>query len=218
MISGVFGLPGVGKSIFCAYMANLAISKKPIPIKGHFSSYNKVYTNFPCAGCYRLDFENLGRVLLHDCLIIVDEIQLFADSRNFRSFPQELSDWFSLHRKFHVDFVYCSQSYDTMDRRIRSLTDTLYMIDRWLFFVRVRPILQYMRIEKGSISEGYELEKNTKSMLYFPRKLYGYVDTDALVRALPLALDTSEFWDNVISYDFPSLWKPKANEKKALTS
>lgn len=215
MISGIFGLPASGKSIFSAYVAHLAVLHKPIPVKGHFDSYYKVYTNFPCSGCYKLNFDDLGNRLFSDCLIIIDEIQLFADSRNYKNFSSELSNFLSLHRKFHVDIIYCSQSYDTMDKRIRSLTDTLYYIDRWLFgLIRIRPIKAYFRV-LGTIQEGYEMGSNKDALFYIPSRLYGYVDTDALLKNMPSVLPDSDYWDSLISYDFPVYAQPYS--KKTVT-
>lgn len=107
MISGVFGLPGSGKSLLLSYLAYRAVNGKSINIKGfHIQNfkYARVYTNFPCDGAYKLDFETLGNAHYHDCLIMCDEIQLFADSRNFKNFGDNLKYFFSMHRHDKVDF------------------------------------------------------------------------------------------------------------------
>ena len=88
--------------------------------------------------------------------MLIDEIQLFADSRNFKTFGDNLKYFFSMHRHDKIDIVYASQSFDNVDKRIRSLTDRLYYVDIWLFnTVRVRQIQSYFDVSHGSINEGY---------------------------------------------------------------
>ena len=89
MISGLFGLPGSGKSLLLSYLSYRASIGKSLNYHGfHIQNfdYQYVFTNFPCDGCYSLDFDTLGNVYYHDCLMVCDEIQLFADSRNYRNF------------------------------------------------------------------------------------------------------------------------------------
>ena len=76
--------------------------------------------------------------------MLCDEIQLFADSRNFKNFGDNLKFWFSVHRKLGVDFIYATQSFDSVDKRIRSLTDRIYYVDKWSFnMIRCREIVTY---------------------------------------------------------------------------
>ena len=52
-VIGVFGLPGMGKTSFLTKVAQLNLRGKSymgIPV------HEKVFTNFECAGCYKLDF------------------------------------------------------------------------------------------------------------------------------------------------------------------
>ena len=86
MITGVFGLPGAGKTTFLTWLTLRALRKKPLYI-GHLGfkkmigecrTYDKVYSNVPIDGTYKLTFEHLGKVDFSDCLIIIDE----ADYQN----------------------------------------------------------------------------------------------------------------------------------------
>lgn len=190
MISAVFGLPGSGKSLILSYMAYRATHGKSINFHGfHVSNfkYARVYTNFPCDGAYKLDFETLGNVKYEHCLMLCDEIQLFADSRNFKTFGDNLKYFFSMHRHDHIDFVYASQSFDNVDKRIRSLTDRLYYVDPWLFnTIRVREILSFFDVSRGSISEGYEYARGINTKYFFASRLYKYNDTYAKIKEVPL--------------------------------
>lgn len=189
MISGIFGLPGSGKSLLLSYLAYRSTHNKSLNFKGfnvQTHKYARVYTNFPCDDAYKLDFDTLGNVYYHDCLMLCDEIQLFADSRNFKTFGDNLKYFFSMHRHDRIDFVYASQSFDNVDKRIRSLTDRLYYVDPWLFnTIRVREILSYFDVYHGNINEGYEYARGFNTKYFFARRLYKYNDTYAKIKEQP---------------------------------
>lgn len=148
MIKGVFGLPRSGKTTYLAKLAKQAIKKG-----------RKVYTNFYCKGCYTLDFDSLGVCDYSDCLILIDEISLFCDCRSFKNYSDNHKYFFALHAHYNCDIVYCSQSYMDCDKKIRNVTDSLYQITPWYFGTsRVRPIQKQFIIERGSISEFYEVK------------------------------------------------------------
>lgn len=200
MISALFGLPGAGKSLCLGYIAYRAVNGKSINFHGFNISttkYARVYTNFPCEGAYKLDFELLGKADYNNCLMLIDEIQLFADSRNFKSFGDNLKWFFSLHRKMHIDILYCSQSFDNVDRRIRTLTDRLYYIDKWLFgTIRIRGIMSYFDVSHGNINEGYSYCSGFNTKYFFAKRLYKYNDTYHRIKELPLIAAPSDKWSD----------------------
>lgn len=195
MISLLFGLPGSGKSLLLSYIAYRAVNKKKINFHGFhistvgtlsgFKEYETVYTNFPCEGAYKLDFEQLGYVDYHNCLMLIDEIQLFADSRNFKNFGDNLKLFFSLHRKFKCDIVMCSQSLSAVDARLRSLTQRLYYIDSLGKFIRVREIISYFDVNK-TIQEGYDYAGGFNTKYFYAPRLYRYNDTFCKIKELDL--------------------------------
>lgn len=189
MISLIMGLPGSGKSLLLSYIAFRAVSGKKINFRGFdissFKSYDKIYTNFPCDGCYKLDFERLGYDNYHDCLMLIDEVQLFADSRNFKNFGDNLKYFFSLHRKFRIDIVICSQSHSAVDARLRSLTHKLYYIDSMGKFIRVREIKCFFDVH-GTIQEGYEYASGFNTKYFYAPRLYKYNDTYCLIKEIDL--------------------------------
>ena len=176
MISLLFGLPGSGKSTLASYIGYRAVNKKTINFHGfHISSigdlpdfeeYETIYTNFPLSGAYQLDFDTLGYVNYHHCLMLIDEVQLFADSRNFRNFGENLKWFFSMHRHSCIDIVMCTQSLSAVDARIRSLTQRLYYIDNFGMFIRVREILSYFDVNR-TIQEGYEYARGFNTKYFF---------------------------------------------------
>lgn len=202
MISAIFGLPGVGKSLILSWMGARAIQGKSINVHGfscgYFDKYERVYTNFPLEGAYKLDFELLGLADYKNCLILIDEIQLFADSRNFKNFGDNLTNFFSQHRKDKIDLVWCSQSYKNTDLRIRSVTDRLYYLDRGLFnLLRVRAINSYFRVN-GDIQEGYQYCSGFNTKYFIPSTMYKYCDTWSKMKSLINRPAPSELWLNPV--------------------
>ena len=184
MISAVIGLPGVGKSLLCSYLGHRFIEGKSMNFHGFFvqrdSRGDTLYTNFPCSGAYKLDFDKLGISDYKDCCMICDEIQLFADSRNFKTFGDNLTEWFTTHRKDHIDFIYCTQDFSMVDKRIRAVTDRIYYVDRIAFgLIRVRELLADMDLH-GSLGWSYFYSSTPK--LFIPRTMYKYNDTDFKLR------------------------------------
>lgn len=165
MIIGVFGLPRTGKTTYLCSLAQKSI-KKGI----------KVYTNFYCKGCYTLDFDSLGLYDYSDCLILIDEISLFCDSRSWKTYAGHTKYFMALHGHYGVKLVYCSQSYDDCDKKIRNLTDSLYQITDWHFGIsRVRSIDKRFIIEDGKIQEYYEVCGLGQFLLR--KKWYKYFDS-----------------------------------------
>ena len=105
MIRCIFGLPGSGKSTYLARIARQNIRRGV-----------KVYSNFFIAGTYTLDFDRLGLDDYSDCVMLIDEISLFCDSRDWKKFTPAAKYFFTNHRHYNVDIYVCSQSYEDMDR------------------------------------------------------------------------------------------------------
>lgn len=186
MISGVFGLPGSGKSLFLGLIAQRAVEGKSINFKslslGTLRRYKYVYTNFFCKGCYKLDYDKLGFVNYSDCLILVDEIMLLSDARDYRKFTDNLKFFYSEHRKSNCDFIYASQSYDDVDKKIRVRTQRFYYIDLWFWnFSRVRQIDFYFDVSHGKINEGYSYAPPVTNFYFWRPHYYENIDTKEMI-------------------------------------
>lgn len=186
IISGIFGLPGSGKSLFLGLIAQRAVKGKNINYHGlslgTLRKYKYVYTNFKCDGCYKLDYDKLGILNYSDCLILVDEIMLLSDSRDYKKFTDNLKFFYSEHRKSNCDFIYASQSYDDVDKKIRNRTQQLYYIDHWLLeFSVVRRIEYYFDVYHGKINEGYRYAPPITDFHFWRPKYYKYIDSYELV-------------------------------------
>ena len=184
MISGIIGLPGNGKSTLLSYLAYRAVHGKSLNVKGfHISKfkYARVYTNFPCPGAYKLDFSLLGKADFNNCIMFCDEIQLLADCRNYKNFGDEFTEFFSMHRHDKIDFVYCTQMYDGIDKKIRLITDKYYKVDMIFNFIRCRQVIQYSEVVRGHWSEGYEYSRGLNTHYFFAPLYYKYNDTYAKI-------------------------------------
>ena len=153
MISGFFGLPGVGKTSFLAKIAALENKR----IAKNKSKYQRVYTNFFCRDCYCLNFQDLGKYDMSDSLILIDEITLEADSRDFKQFTRNLKQFFILHRHYNCDIVYFTQQYDGVDKKIRDLTYDLWYVKKIACWTMARRIYRCLDINEDTkeIVQGY---------------------------------------------------------------
>ena len=156
MVIGVFGLPGMGKTSFLTKCAQKCLHGKSfmgLPVHKH------VFTNFECRGCYKLDFDKLGLYQFEDALILIDEIMLLADARNFKTFPEHLKYFFSHHRHYNTTVLFCSQYWTDCDKRIRGVTDRYYLITKSNFFplTIIKPIIRDFGVNHGTIEDGYFL-------------------------------------------------------------
>lgn len=71
-------------------------------------------------------------------VILVDEINLLWDNRNFKSFGKDIQEYFRLQRHYKHIFIGFSQTYDC-DKKIRDLADNLLICRRFLrIFVRTK--------------------------------------------------------------------------------
>ena len=113
MITGIFGLPGSGKSTFLAQLA-----------KRYQKMGYRVFINedFPVDGCYLYSWSDVGKFDMSNSVVLIDEVSLYADNRDFKQFHKALKQFFILHRHYHIDIVWCTQQFDGVDRKIRELT------------------------------------------------------------------------------------------------
>lgn len=159
MVSGYFGLPGCGKTTFLAKMATQELRR----IRHGKSKYNKVLTNFYCVGCYKFDFKQLGSYLIEDALILIDEITLYADSRDFKTFSHKIKEFFLMHRHYNNDIVYFTQHYNNVDKKIRDITFELWFVStgRFLPISKAKRIFRTLDIceQTHEIVNGYRFAK-----------------------------------------------------------
>lgn len=199
LISGVFGLPGSGKSMFLAAAADSAIHHKKFVVGGnilHYGDYDSILTNFPFDGCGQFNFDFLGKYAYERTLFLIDEMMMYADSRNFKSFSDDLKFFFSQHRKMHCEIIWSSQSYDDTDKKIRGLTDKYFYCRRSALasFSFVSPINSYLRVEDGAIKSGYELGHPIMTKILYLPKYWKMVDSYQIIGHKEMEKAKIEMW------------------------
>lgn len=192
MISGYFGLPGSGKSTFLTMLAQKELRR----IRRGRSKYKRVFTNFYCDGCYRLDYADLGSYNIEDSLVLLDEITLDADSRNFKQFDLPHKQFFLLHRHYGVDVIYFTQQYDAVDKKIRDNTQELWYVKKFLWWSNAKRIYRILDINEQTkeIVQGYRFPNFVERIFFHPRKgcfrplYYKYFDSYERIPLPPLEL------------------------------
>lgn len=198
-ISLIFGLPRCGKTTYLTYAARRALRGKRLSCGfafwktriGDFAPYDRVYTNFPVQGCYKLNFDALGLEQYENCLLVIDEIMLLCDSREWKNYSAHLRDFMALHGHYRVDILAASQSYKDCDLRIRNLAERLLWIQKVGAFSRISPIKKSWAIEE-TIEESYTLAPAVASKFIYRPAVYKYFDSFA---APKLADNTALMWD-----------------------
>ena len=150
MITGYFGLPGCGKSTFLAKFARQYINQG-------YPVY--VLAESPVDGCYLIHWQDIGRYDMSDSVILIDEVSLYADNRDYREFTRILKQFFVLHRHYHCDIIWFTQQYDGVDRKIRELTTCLYYVrsaGRLSYAVRIDRFI-HVEKEQKEICVGYKI-------------------------------------------------------------
>lgn len=122
-VSIYFGLPGCGKTTLLAFFALKAVRS---------GRYLNVYSNVTCSipGVTLIDNDCIGQFELRDCLLLIDEATLFADSRDYKNFSKGRLSYFLMHRHRNADIILFTQQWDGVDRKIRTITDRVYYIKK----------------------------------------------------------------------------------------
>ena len=120
-VSLFFGLPGCGKTTILTKLAYDAVRSR---------RYKNVFSNVPLSICgvTYLDNSCIGKYILEDGLILIDEASLYADSRDHANFSKGQLSFFLMHRHFNVDIYLFTQQWDGVDRKIRVITDRVYYV------------------------------------------------------------------------------------------
>ena len=156
MVIEIHGFPGSGKTTVLTMIAQNALKGRSVL---GLPKTKQVFTSFACSGCYKLDFFQLGKLHFHDCLILVDEISLYADNRNFRNFSTDLLEFFKLHRHDNISLVWCSQDSSDADKKIRGVTEKLFIIDAYGPFTAIKPIEKWHSVSGGEPNPKYRLAR-----------------------------------------------------------
>lgn len=115
----VFGKKGSGKSTYLVKLAYQHIRKGWL-----------IYTNmdeFTLPGVRHIDIQHVGDfVPPANSLLLLDEVGMIWDSRDFKKFRPCVRDFFKLQRHYHVKVYMASQTFD-VDKKLRDLTDGMFL-------------------------------------------------------------------------------------------
>lgn len=171
MISLYFGLPRCGKTTLLARFASRSC-RKGITVYGNIplAVPNYIYIDNSC----------IGKYMLQDCLILIDEGTLFANSRNYKTFSDELTSFFLLHGHYRADIIIFTQQWDGLDKRIRVITDKVYyvykppILGRWITrFYRVPYGIIIPDPKKSDSEKLGEIVQGYCKPSFFQRVLFG---------------------------------------------
>lgn len=153
----IFGKKGSGKSTMLCKLA-LQYQKK-----GYI-----IYTNMMdmCISDVRLiDAEKLGEFIPEPkSCILLDEVGMLYDNRDFKKFKPEVRDFFKLQRHYSCVVYLASQSFD-IDKKLRDLTDRMYLVTAitpWLSLSR--PISKRIGLVEASSQGESRIVENLKFM------------------------------------------------------
>ncbi len=115
----MFGKKGSGKSCTLAKLASVALKKGMI-----------VYSTIPIRGTFLFNAFDFGKFEFEPySLILIDEVNMVWDNRNYKNFPQYTQDLFRTQRHFHLTIYMFSQSFDC-DKKLRDLCDGLFLVKK----------------------------------------------------------------------------------------
>lgn len=157
MIRAINGLPGYGKNVYATYLAkkhfkrtNFILFRIIRRVKHEPIYINNVYTTYPVLLKKFSKKNNIysNKITLYDLdnsykfqkdsFIVIDEVQGFYDSEEYRDFPKSIATFNQFHRHFDIkDIIYISQHPSRIVKKLRNLISEY---DKIRVFIRI-PIL-----------------------------------------------------------------------------
>lgn len=127
----VFGKKGVGKSL-SMQKDILKHQKRGWKVYADSNTSIKSVTMIDASKIHTYSFPR-------NSLIVIDEINLLWDNRDFKKFDKNIQDWFREQRKKGIKIIAYSQTFDC-DKKLRDLTDRLAIQRK---FMRVWTVRRY---------------------------------------------------------------------------
>lgn len=191
-VSLFFGLPGAGKTTLLCYQAKKAIKS---------GRYRNIYSNVRLAmfGVTYIDNTCIGKYNLCDCLLLIDEATLFADSRAYKEFGKDRLQYFLEHRHYNCDIILFTQQWDGVDRKIRVITDRVYYVYKGIFLGHW--FTRYYRIPYGIIIPNPRKDQGEK----LGDIVQGYCKPNILVRLFSPWIYRPAYYHYFDSWERPEL-------------
>lgn len=156
----VFGKKGSGKTTYLTKTC-LKYLKKGRP----------VYSTVPIPGAYYFNPEDIGFYSIpSESVILIDEVGMVWDSRDFKGFKKEYRNYFKLQRHYHHTVYLFSQSFD-IDKKLRDLTDSMYLIRSHFNFLsvarRINKCITIVHSDSGTGESHLADDMQFDSLLFF---------------------------------------------------
>lgn len=122
----IFGKKGSGKTTLITKLAYKAYkSGRPV--------FSTIYTPFS----QQFDVQLIGEYVFPErSVVLIDEVGMIWDNRNFKQFRTDVRDYFKLQRHYKNTVYLFSQSFD-VDIKLRNLTDHMYLVKCYFGFISV---------------------------------------------------------------------------------
>ena len=161
MISCISGLPGMGKNVYATYLAKNHFKHENNPIKRfirklkHQDIYiNNVYSSYPIILNKRKkiysnlitlnDLDNKHR-FINNAVIIIDEVQSFYDSDEYKKFPKKIAVFNQFHRHFGIkDIYYISQHPSRIVKKLRNVACKFTKIRKFIIIPFINLGIMYI--------------------------------------------------------------------------
>lgn len=122
----VFGKKGAGKTTYLCKLTQQYLKKG-----------RPVYSTEYIPGAYKIDPEDVGVVQFPpESVILMDEVGMIYDNRQYKSFKTSTRDYFKLQRHYKHTVYLFSQTFD-IDIKLRTLTDKMYLLVNYFGFFTV---------------------------------------------------------------------------------
>lgn len=164
MITIISGIPGVGKNVYATYLAkkhfkqeNNFIRRFIRGIKKEDKYINNIYTTYPVllksskrtgdiysnvVSLFDLDGKHSFK---KNAIIIIDEVQAFIDSDEYKDFPKSIATFNQFHRHFDISSIYyISQHPSRVAKKLRNVTFSFLKIRRLFVFPIIKLAFVYL--------------------------------------------------------------------------
>jgi energy-coupling factor transporter ATP-binding protein EcfA2 len=157
----VMGKAGSGKSTFMGLLVRNAQKKK-----------RPIYSNAHVLGAIKIQHGDLGKYDINDCDVIIDEAQLYYDSRDFKNFSEFNKYFFSHFRHHGVRVFVLSQSFEDLDVKIRRQAQYIYICQP---FVKGILLMEKIRMKFGVSEDETEIVTKYKFNIFGFRFKLGFL-------------------------------------------
>ena len=183
----IFGKKGCGKS---TYLTKLAYQ--------HYNSGWTVFSTEDIPYSHKITYDVIGQYWFPEhSVILIDEVGMIWDNRDFKNFKTSVRDWFKYQRHNKCKVYLFSQTFD-IDKKLRDLTDSMYLLKN------VGRVFSYGKKIRKSIvlnNSTAEAPSNIAENLEFEPFIFFWMGT----RTITFIPRWSKNFDSHIRLDLPDL-------------